>query len=64
MSVILILSIISNPLDWGLSHIINTSLNYFSYFNSPGYQIIEIIERIECFPHTKLRIPDPRILNN
>ena len=60
----LIISIISNPLDWRFSHVTDSYLNYFNYFNSPGYQIIKIIKIVKCFPHTKLRIPDPGILNN
>ena len=61
---LLIILIISNPLDWRFSHVTDSYLNYFDYFNSPGYQIIKIIQIIKivkCFPHTKLRIPNPGI---
>ena len=61
---LLIISIISNPLDWRFSHVTDSYLNYFNYFNSPGYQIIKKNKIIKCFPHTKLEIPDPGILNN
>ena len=43
--IILIISIISNPLDWRFSHVTDSYLNYFNYFNSPGYQIIKIIKK-------------------
>ena len=42
--IILIISIISNPLCQGLPCIIRTYLDYFNYFNSLGYEIIQIFE--------------------
>ena len=61
ISIVLMISSISNPLDWRFSHVTDSYLNCFNYFNSPGYQIIKIIKKIKCFPHTKLEIPDPGI---